>query len=178
MDKNDLNFLRFRTELIELLNKYKYEISGTGYEDDNAIEIFDYKNGRLYTISDSCDNYQIYDEDFIEEYILHFFEENVKNNYFENNIGVFTNDRDKAEKLFTNIYHDKRQEIDYYRNSREMQEIRLLDGTQYLWIRPIGNSRGHKCGKAYIDKNLTLNELDYIVVPICIYCSRENVTVF
>jgi len=123
MDKNDFNFLKFRTELIELL-----------------------------------------------------FEENVKNNYFENKIGVFTNDRDKAVKLFTNLYHDKRQEIDYYRNSREMQEIRLLDGTQYLWIGPIDNSRGHKCGKAYIDKNLTLNELDY-VIPIC-YCSRENVIVF
>jgi hypothetical protein len=114
--------------------------------------------------------------DTIEEYILNCFEENKENNFHYSKIGVFTNDRNKVEKLFTNIYHDKRQEIDYYRNSREIQEIRLLDGTQYLWIRPNDKSRGHKCGKAYIDKNLTLNELDY-VIPSC-YCSRENVIVF
>lgn len=111
-----------------------------------------------------------------KEYILNFFNGNVKNNYCENNIGVFTNDRNKVEDLFNNIYHDKRQEINYYRNSIKRQEIRLLDGTQYLWIRPNDKSRGHKCGKAYIDKNLTLNELDY-VIPSC-YCSRENVIVF
>jgi len=175
MDKNDFNFLKFRTELIELLDEYKYEISGTG-DDDGSIQISDSRHGVLYTMSDSCWGYKIYDEDFIEEYILHFFEKNVKNNYFENKIGVFTNDRDKAVKLFTNLYHDKRQEIDYYRNSKEIQEIRLLDGTQYLWIKPNDGSRGHKCGKVYIDKNLTLNELDY-VIPIC-YCSRENVIVF
>lgn len=116
--------------------------------------------------------------DKIEEYILNCFEKNKQSNFNYSKIGVFTNDRDKAVKLFTNLYHDKRQEIDYYRNSREMQEIRLLDGTQYLWIRPIDNSRGYRCGKAYIDKNLTLDELNYIVIPICVYCSRENVTVF
>jgi len=174
MDKNNYNFLKFRTELIELLDKYKYEISGTGY-DDGSIQISNSRYGVLYTISDSCCDYEIYDEDFLEEYILNCFEENVDNDYFNNKIGVFTKDRDKVEEIFTNIYHDKRQEIDYYRNSREMQEIRLLDGTQYLWIKLNDGSRGHKCGKAYIDKNLTLNELNYIVIPICIYCKRENV---
>jgi hypothetical protein len=114
----------------------------------------------------------------IEEYILNCFEENKENNFHYSKIGVFTNDRNKAEKLFTNIYHDKRQEIDYYRNSREIQEIRLLEGTLYKWIRPIDNSRGNRCDKAYIDKNLTLDELNYIVIPICVYCSRENVIVF
>ena len=175
MEKDNLKFLKFRTELIELLDKYKYEISGTGY-DDGSIQISNNRYGTIYTISDSCCGYEIYDENFIEEFILHLFEENVKNNYFKNKIGIFTNNHDKAVKLFTNLYHNKRQEIDYYRNSREMQEIRLLDGTQYLWIKPNDGSRGHKCGKAYIDKNLTLNELDY-VMPIC-YCLRENVIVF
>lgn len=177
MDKNNFNFLKFRTELIELLDKYKYEISGTGY-DDGSMEISNSRYGVLYTISDSYNNYQILNEDFLEEYILSCFEENKEVNYHNSKIGVFTNDRNKIEKLFTNIYHDKRQEIDYYRNSREIQEIRLLDGTQYKWIRPIYNSRWHRCDKAYIDKNLTLDELNYIVIPICVYCSRENVTVF
>jgi hypothetical protein len=178
MDKNDFEFLKFRTELIELLEKYKYEISGTGWEDDSSIEISNSRKGILYTISDSCDNYQIYNESFLEEYILSCFEENKEISFHNSKIGVFTHDRDKVEKLFTNIYHDKRQEIDYYRNSRELQEIGLLDGTLYKWIKPNDGSRGHKCGKAYIDKNLTLNELNYIVVPICVYCSRENIIVF
>lgn len=175
MDKNNLNFLKFRTELIELLDKYKYDISGTGYEDDTSIEISNSRNGLLYSMSDSCNNYHIHNESFLEEYILNCFEENVNNDYFNNKIGVFTKDRNKAEEFFTDLYHEKRQEIDYYRNSREIQEIRLFDGTQYLWIKPYDGSRGHKCGKAYIDKNLTLNELNYIVIPICIYCKRNDV---
>jgi len=142
------------------------------------MEISDYKNGRLYTISDSCDNYQIYNENFIEEYILHFFEDSKELKLHNSKIGVFTNDYYKALKLFTNLYHDKRQEIDSYRNSESIQEIRLLNGTQYLWIKPINNSRGHRCEKAYIDKNLTLNELNNIVIPICVYCRREDVVVF
>ena len=116
--------------------------------------------------------------DKIEEYILNCFEKNKQSNFNYSKIGVFTDDYNKAEEFFTNIYHNRRLEINYYRNSREIQEIRLLDGTLYKWIRPIYNSRGYRCDKAYIDKNLTLDELNYIVIPICVYCSRENVTVF
>ena len=39
---------------------------------------------------------------------------------------MFTDSHNKAEEFFTNIYHNRRLEIDYYRNSREIQEIRLL----------------------------------------------------
>ena len=42
MKKDNLKFLKFRTELIELLDKYKYEISGTG-DDDGSIQINDKK---------------------------------------------------------------------------------------------------------------------------------------
>jgi len=42
MNKEYINFLNFRTELIELLHKYKYEISGTGL-DDGSMSISDEK---------------------------------------------------------------------------------------------------------------------------------------
>jgi hypothetical protein len=177
MDKNDFNFLKFRTDLIELLNKYKFELSGTCF-DDGTMNVHDIRSGKNHVISDSINYYQVYDEeDFIEEYILSFFKDNKESRLNNSKIGIFTNDYFKASNFFTNLYHSKRQEIDFYRNSESIQEIKLLDGTQYLWIKPIDNSRGHRVEKAYIDRNLTLNELCYIVVPICVYCTTDNVKI-
>ncbi len=176
MNKNDFEFLKFRTDLIELLNKYNYELSGTGF-DDGTIDICDGRSGKSYMISDSLNYYQVYSENFVEEYIINLFRGNEESGFHNKKIGVFSNDYYKILNFFADLQCEKRREIDFYKSSKETQEIKLLDGTRYIWIKPIANSRGHRVGKAYIDKNLTLNELHYIVEPICVCCKYDDVEV-
>lgn len=176
MNNFDFNFLKFRTDLIELLKKYKYELSGSML-DDGSMNIFDEHSGKYYILSGYSNNYAVKEEDFIEEYILSFFKNNKDLKFNNLTIGIFTNDYYKALVFFTNIYHEKRQEIDFYRNSESIQKIKLLDGTQYIWIKPVDYLRGCRVHKAYIDKNLTLNELCHIVIPICAYCTKDNVKI-
>lgn len=36
---------------------------------------------------------------------------------------------------------------------------------------------GNRVEQAYIDRNLTLKQLCYLVVPICVYCRKEDVKI-
>ncbi len=53
----------------------------------------------------------------------------------------------------------------------------LKDGTHYIWITPTDYNRGYKLGKAYIDKDIDTEILNNIVLPMCSYCTRDNITV-
>lgn len=141
MDKYDFNFLKFRTDLIELLDKYQYELSGTCF-DDGSMNICDTRSGKNYVISDSFSYYQMQDKDIMEEYILHFFEENKEKRLNNSKIGVFTNDRHKALNFFNSLKNDKQNKVSKYVNSKEWQELELADGTRYVWIMPNDGSRG------------------------------------
>jgi hypothetical protein len=96
------------------------------------------------------------------------------------NIGIFTNDYHKALKFFTDLYHNKRREIDFYVNTKTIQEIILLNSTQYLWINLIDNSKeykcesvlGYRCDKAYIDKSINEELIEEVIIPTLCHSGR------
>jgi len=179
MNKNDLNFISFRSELIELLSKYKYEISGTNL-DDGSMNVNDNRNGKIYILRDSYSDYEALDNDYNPlptDYIGNMFQEEHITPFYNYKIGIFTNNRDKASIFFENLYGENKENVDKYMRSESQLSLLLKDGTYYTWVKPIDNSRGHRCCKAYVDKNLTLDILNTVVVPICAYCTRENITV-
>jgi hypothetical protein len=78
--------------------------------------------------------------------------------------------------FFNKLVLEKKDYIERYIQSADDLRMTLKDGTYYVWVKPVDNSRGHRCSKAYIDKNLTLNELDK-VIPICILCSKNDIEI-
>lgn len=178
-DKEYLKFLRFRSELIELLNKYKFELSGTCY-DDGSMRVEDEKSINVYILRDKYSSYEALDTDWnvlSTDYIIKMFSEKQERLLLNKNIGIFTNDKNKAQMIFDKIYDQNKDKIERYRKGEETIDLLLYDNTHYIWIRPINMSRGHRCTKAYIDKNLTLYELKDVVLPICINCSRTNIII-
>lgn len=181
MDKNQINFLQFRTELIELLDKYKYEISGTNL-DDGSMNVENSK-GNIYILRDTFSNYEALDNDWntlSTDYILEMFSERQNSILpLKNKVGVFTNDPSKARSLLEDLYNQNKDNTERYRqsNDSECMDLLLKDGTYYTWIKPIRMSRGHRCSRAYIDKNLTLTELQLMVLPLCVYCERKDVVI-
>ena len=179
MNKQDLNLISFRSELIELLNKYRYEISGTGF-DDGSMRIEDTKGKNIYLLRDSYSDYEALDDDWntlSTNYIINMFPEDHMTQFNNGKIGVFTNKRDKASIIFEELYSQNKENVERYRQSKDQIDLLLKDGDYYTWIKPTDNSRGHRCYKAFIDKNITLDILNTIVVPICVYCTRENITI-
>jgi len=180
MDKEYIKFLKFRTELIELLKKYKYEISGTNL-DDGSMNI-ENKNGVAYILRDTYSDYKALDSNWNElstNYILNMFPEDNTSPIENNNIGIFTNNYDKAYALFNNLHNKNKDNVERFRQSKEEMNLLLKDGRYFVWIKLRDSSRGRRCSKVvYIDRNLTLNELQYHVKPICCYCKREDIRVF
>jgi len=179
MNKNDLNFIGFRSELIELLNKYRYELSGTGF-DDGSMRVEDIRGKKVYLLRDSYSDYEALDDDWNTlptDYMINMFQEEHTIPFHNGKIGVFTNNRDKASAFFENLYNQNKENVERFRQSKDQIDLSLKDETYYTWIKPLDSSRGHKCSKAFIDKNITLNELNCIIVPICAYCTRGNITV-
>jgi len=180
MNKEYIKFLKFRTELIELLDKYKYQISGTNL--DNGSMNIENKNGVAYVLRDSYSDYEALDFDcnlLSTDYILNMFPEDNNSPINNDNIGIFSNSYDKVYALFSDLYNQNKENVKRFRKSKEEINLILENGRYFVWIKPIDNSRGWRCSKIiYIDRNLTLNELQYNVMPICCYCKREDVRVF
>lgn len=180
MEEKDIKVLKFRGELIKLLKKYDYEISGS-YKDDGNIVI----NAEEYILKDSP-NYELIKVDMDynwisldEELILSYFDELSNNDYIScnNKTGIITNDIDKCNIIFNKIYSENENNIEYFKNSNYTKELKLLSGEIYVWIKARESSRGHKCSKAYIDKNIPLDVLHNIVLPICVFVSRKDVKI-
>mgnify|MGYP001220132447 CR=1 FL=1 len=192
MNKNDLKALQFREDLIKLLKKHDCEISGS-HKDDGYMSLefnFDfgdyimqgnYSNYNIVKVH--CDDYREHWKDIMDTYILNCFSDYSRAMAGLNNVkvhtGIFTNNPYKAKSKLQEIY-DKtdKNNIDVFVLSKFQKELRLLDGTRYIWIKPIDNSRGYRCANAFIDRELTLEELNNIVFPICVYCSKNTVEVF
>lgn len=171
--------LKFRDELIKLLNKYNYSIQGTVL-DDGTMEVEDNNGSESYILS-SGDNYTVYDSDYkyvADDYILSRFgpEQNAYISYFGNNIGIITNSRFKAQCWFYKFTEDNKDNIEWYKQSQYHIEVLTKDGKHYKWIQPNQSSRANKLGSAYIDRDVTLEELEYIILPMC-FCSKENIKI-
>lgn len=93
-------------------------------------------------------------------------------------VGIFTNDADKAENVLYKIFWDNIDVAQRFVNDKDTKSVLLEDGTWYVWIKPILKSRGHRCRKAYIDRNINVDVLYELVVPICLFCTRKDITIF
>lgn len=184
MTREDFSFLKFRTELIKLLGRYKLEMSGTGF-DDGTVNFYDNRQGVYYILRNEIDDYEALKdtmsswENISTDYIIDMFSE--ENNFIHElkNIGVFTNSKFKAVNFFDNLIKQYKDDIKQYRKSNDSEQMELIlnDNTCYIWIKPIDGSRGYRVGKAYIDKNLTFNEIFELVAPICVYCRKKDIEI-
>lgn len=183
MEKEDLKFIKFRSELIHLLEKYRYELSGSGF-DDGSMDIVDIKNKKRFVLKDVTSDYGALKENDLSlievsfDYIIDMFSGDVPKWSSEiARVGIFTNNYLKAKHLFENIFENNKINIEKYINGENHKEITLKNGTRYTWIKVNESNRGCRCSQAYVDRNLTLKELQTIVMPICIYCEKENVKI-
>lgn len=193
ISSDDINVLQFRDELIQLLKKYKCEISGACQGDGHmSLEFYNDKSNlySYYEMEDVYSNYSLYKEN--DDYNLECVMDNIINNSFNrdsskmaglNNIkvycGVITNDFGKASLKFQelkNKYTDE--EVEIFRISKDYMELRLSNGERYIWIKANTSSKGYRCGKIIIDRNITLEELYEIIMPICYACGKEDVEIF
>ena len=181
MNRNDLMALNFREDLIKLLKKYDCEISGS-YMDDGYMSLEFNSGFGNYFIQDKIDNYNIQNDNYenvIDNYILNYFSEHSGLNNVKVHTGIFTNDANKAEGKIQDIYNKLGEDnTKRFINSKNQKELQLLDDSRYIWIKPIDSARGYKCTNAFIDRGLTLEELQHVVFPICRYCGKDTVKVF
>lgn len=192
INKNDLNAINFREELIKLLKKYDCEISGTHIDDGGNMNL-SFNSGGLndYIVQGDSNKYNIIKvtleekwENVMDNYIVNCFSDNSNKMSGLNNIkvrtGIFTNNELKAESKIMEIYNNTpKNMVHQLVNSRDIKELRLVNGSSYIWIKPSHNSRGYKCANAIIDRRVTLEELHNYILPICVYyCGKNNVSVF
>lgn len=184
--ENDMNVLKFREELIKLCEKYNCELSGESPQDEGDNDMCLCIGDKYYIMEDSYSNYNILDSDY------NFLMDNIIKDTFNNDsgemaglnnikvyCGILTNDPIKAEIKIKQIANKfTKDEITYFINSKERKELYLNDNKKYTWIKLNSNSRGYRCGKIIIDRNITLTQLDEIVLPICYACGKNDVEIF
>lgn len=195
INKMDLKALQFRDELIRLCKKYNCSIFGISEDDGNGnmyLGVYDKKTGEeiYYIMKDHYNNYSLEIED--DEYkteplmdivILNSFNRESGEMAGLNNIkvqcGVITNDSEKARLKFIELYckYD-RNEVKRFVLSQYEKCLELYNGKIYVWIKPNDRTRGYRCKQIIIDRNLTLKELNEIVIPMCCACGRDDVEIF
>lgn len=185
LDNNDLKVLQFRDELLNLLRKYNYNIEGTIF---GGINIKSKEN--LYLMTDKYSvQKEIIDEDdtykyefIIDDYIkLHFKGERPEFAGLNNvkvYAGVFTNSEYKAIIFFDNLIQEQGEakNLKQFINSKERKEVILNDDTRYVWIKISDNSRGYRVHRAYIDRDITLEELHNLILPLC-YSGKDDIEI-
>lgn len=191
MNLYDYKALQFKDELMNLLKKYKYDISGTSF-DDGSINIEDKSSGNIYHMKDECSNYNIckeifvegkeYDYEYIdimEEYILsNFKKEKLSFDTSKMSIGVITASQEKAGKIFEEISNFNKRHIKRYVNTIHHKEILFNDDiNRIVWVKPYQSVRGCKFKGAYIDKDISLETFETLIRPICIFCKRGSIKV-
>lgn len=178
-----LKALRFREDLIDLLNAYDCSISGTHIDNGDINLEFNFGN---YVMQDNLNSYNIRKENLngyeniIDNFIIDCFptqkEPNINN---IKTIGVFTKNSFKVGEIFAKIYENTdKKDVTRLVKSVNHIELDMVDGTTYKWIRPDDASRGHRCSGAIIDRELTLKELREFVFPTCVHCSKDTVEIF
>lgn len=94
--------------------------------------------------------------------------------------GIFTKDYNIAKQIMDRYYNGNKDKnnVEYYRQNKINLNLRLKDGTDYIWIKPIDSSRGYRCSKAHIDLNISDDILQKIVMPICSHCKKNDIEIF
>lgn len=92
--------------------------------------------------------------------------------------GIFTSNRYEAKIILDEIASNNKDNIEFYRNSSIELDLRLKDGTDYIWLRPSDSSRGFRCSKAIIDLAIDSKIIRELIMPICIYCEEKDYKTF
>ena len=90
---------------------------------------------------------------------------------------VFTNNKEKAKEKLEEIKNIKGNLIDF-RSTQNRIEYIFEDGEKWCWEIINENRRGIRAFKAYIDKDVTIDELSCIILPSCAHCKKEDIYYF
>jgi ribosomal protein L31 len=193
INPNDIKALQFREDLIKLCKKYNCELSGSCKDDGNInLEICDKGNGwtSQYEIKDAYSNYLVYKEDknynkvcIMDESINNAFDRESSEMAGLNNVkvscGILTMDPEKAELKLKELYYNFGGAlVERFITSKDRKDLLLKNSERYIWIKPDLSSRGYRCGKIILDRNITLEQLYEIVMPMCYACGRDDVKIF
>ncbi|CAG7840845.1 hypothetical protein CLOHAE12215_02269 [Clostridium haemolyticum] len=192
ISENNVKALKFRDELIELLKKYKCSLSTTGKDDRNMILEFhdrELNQCQSYTMTDEGEHYNLYAENdnscIMDKVIKEAFNRDYGGMSDLNNgqvtYDIITNDTNKAESKLIEIY-DKLNlngEVKYFAWAKNTKYILLKNGGSYRWIKPnTTTSRGYRCRKIIIDRNITMEELYSNILPRCRTKGLQDVEIF
>ena len=85
---------------------------------------------------------------------------------------VFTNNKEKAKEKLEEIKNIKGNLIDF-RSTQNRIEYIFEDGEKWCWEIINENRRSIRAFKAYVDKDVTIDELSCIILPSCTHCKKE-----
>lgn len=190
MNNEDIKILQFKDDLMKLLKRYDYDITGTNL--DNGDIYIETKSNGYYILRDTKDiikevfvenkkhDYEY--QNIMEEFILQSFENSKSRNMCFGNFsivstGIVTNDRNKSKNILDKIAEKNEGSILRYIQGREDLRLILNDKTNYVWINPINKARGYRLQNAWIDKNVGLEVFEELIIPMCCYCGRDNIKV-
>lgn len=189
MKSEDIKVLHFKDDLMKLLKKYNYDITGTNL--DNG-DIYIDTGGASYILKDTKDiikevfvedkEYDYKYKNIMKEYILESFKNSESRemccgNFCRVNTGIVTNDRNKAKTILDELAYVNEGNIFRYIQGREDLRLILNDKTNYVWINPVNRARGYRLQNAWIDKNVGLEVFNELIIPMCCYCGKDNIKV-
>jgi len=190
MNSEDIKVLQFKDDLMKLLKKYDYDISGTNL--DNGDIYIETNSSGTYILKDTKDiikevfvedkEYDYEYKNVMEECILESFKNSESRNMCLGNFsivstGIITNDRNKAENILNEIFEKNKENVVRYTQGEDTLRLILNNNDNYTWIKPMNNARGYRLQNAWIDKNIGLELFQEIIMPICCYCGKDNIKV-
>ena len=198
--------LKFREELVKLMDKYNVEISGSTFDDgsidiqiknedatlseqfyitDNSDLINPYKlyfeeDGNFWKNNNECKYPKVFSKS-VKEYLI---KEMFRNNVDPMN-GVFSSKKDNRVYFLTDNGKKFREfreskNIIAERNSINESWFDADDGKKYILLHPFTNSRGIKIRHLIIDRNFDItNEIFLdVILPCCVYMSKDDVEIY
>lgn len=174
-----LKLLEFKKELKELITKYEVSIEGahTGNGD-----MYLYFNGISYILSDELNIYQekcgFFEDTWIMEDIrkdlfLSSFPKTNNYTHQQNKTLICTNDRDKAIAYMNGLNNIEKCTIS------KTDVSFVSDGIYYKWVKLINNSKGNRYDGLVLDLDLLTDEneemINYVLLPMCIFCTKDTV---
>lgn len=94
---------------------------------------------------------------------------------------VFSNNSIKANSKMEEILEQHKSvacDCIAVRNEDGIKEIRYEDGTRCISVKPNDNCKGYRCNHAFIDRDLSLEDVQNYILSVAFYCSKDTVEMF
>jgi hypothetical protein len=99
--------------------------------------------------------------------------------YINQSTVVFGNTRERAyQKLDEIIKEIDKNNIKSIRKGLSIYQVILFNGESYEAISTSMNARGFRCGKAYVDMNIPIKLIKYIIEPCLRWSRSENPIIY